>query len=158
MTTLGADGGDAAEEGWARAALEAGGQGCDGDEGARRVDVLAWEAAGVELLGGGREDGRDLAEDIRVVGEGAREAGQGCGVGVPGARVRSQVLLGTKLGRVDVEGDDDIVGRESGGANESQVAGMQSAHRGHEGEGAVIAGQGRRVGAQSSDGAEHADG
>lgn len=133
---LGADGGDAGEEGGAGAAFEGGGEG--GWRGDGEAGGLGWGlgAGGwVHCLGaGGKEEG-DAATAAVGEGEFFVQGFELFQVFFPGSRICREVFFRAELCRVDEDGDKDVGVLSRGGANEGEVAGMEGAHGGDEADG-----------------------
>ena len=85
-------------------------------------------AIGIKFLDGGRE------KNIRAFGSSQRA------VGLEGAGVAREVLVGAELRGVDEEADGDVRTGGASGANERRVACVQSAHGGNKAESVAASG------------------
>ncbi|KAJ0302637.1 hypothetical protein COL516b_007177 [Colletotrichum fioriniae] len=97
-------------------------------------DLLPGEARGIHLPRRRRKHSAHAAEHIPVARQLAVQVPQDFGVARPGYRV----LCDAELGRVDVDGDDDMVVLAGGGADEGEVALVEGTHCRDEAYGAVV--------------------
>ena len=109
---LGDDGADAVEMAGAGGAAEGAGEGGFGDGDAGALGIHVWD--------GGEENEIDAFK----FAEGA--------VGVEGAGIGGEILVGAELGGVDEDGDDHDVGAILRDADEGEVAIVEVAHGGDE--------------------------
>ena len=94
------------------------------------------ETFGIELRHLGGED------EIGLFGA------QGGDIGLPGARVASEILVRGELGRIDEDRDHGPAGLAAGEPEERNMAVMQGAHRGYEGDAALARSKARNRGSQ----------